>query len=563
MLKVGTLLDGKYEIIRQIGKGGTSLVYLSMNPKLNQQWVIKEIRSELSATEKNRMLQEARLMMTFDHPAIPRIVDILDDTYIVMDYVSGQSLAHELKENGPVDQDTVIEWAKQICNVLVYLHSLDPPVIYHDLKPGNVILKLPERTLKLIDFGEARRCVNGNAPGGGKTREYAAPEQLPDTRGKTDQRTDIYCFGTTLYRLLTGQFAPAYPEAVGSIRERFPERKISKGMDNIIRKCTQFAPERRFQSARELMQALENIALWDDDYLRKQKRKIRLCAGACVAAGVFLAAGFGLRGGAAYINDQTYESLVNTEAALGYETQVQNCLAAIAIDGRDTRAYFRLVETFQNNGTFGDGESQLLGNAYNANKAEFDMSSTEMAELNYQIGHLYFNMYTGDGNSFRARIQKAQGYFAYVVDYGPADGDHYSIASSYNTLCSFFTDFVLNDSSVLEPTREDYEALLAAIDACMADMQGYTSSDAAYTRLTLYQRIMDTVNVNGRGFALNQVPQTEVVQMLRNICAAVEGESITQAASIALQEQILQQAQQVEENISREYENLKRGEANG
>lgn len=152
MLKVGTLLDGKYEIIRQIGKGGTSLVYLSMNPKLNQQWVIKEIRSELSATEKNRMLQEARLMMTFDHPAIPRIVDILDDTYIVMDYVSGQSLAHELKENGPVDQDTVIEWAKQICNVLVYLHSLDPPVIYHDLKPGNVILKLPERTLMLRDI---------------------------------------------------------------------------------------------------------------------------------------------------------------------------------------------------------------------------------------------------------------------------------------------------------------------------------------------------------------------------------------------------------------------------
>ena len=274
MLAVGTVLDNKYEIIKQIGKGGTSLVYLAMNQKLNQQWVIKEIRSELDAAAKNRMLQEARLMMTFDHPAIPRIVDILDNTYIVMDYVSGQSLAHELKEHGPVSQETAVEWGKQICNVLVYLHSQDPPIIYHDLKPGNIILKMPERNLKLIDFGEARKCVNGNAPGGGKTREYAAPEQQTETRGNTDPRTDIYCFGTTMYRLLTGQFVPPYPEPVGSIRERFPQLQISKGMDNIIRKCTRKDPDRRFQSAEELMQALDNIVLWDEDYLAKQKRKI-------------------------------------------------------------------------------------------------------------------------------------------------------------------------------------------------------------------------------------------------------------------------------------------------
>lgn len=563
MLKVGTLLDGKYEIIRQIGKGGTSLVYLAMNPKLNQQWVIKEIRSELNTAEKKRMLQEARLMMTFDHPAIPRIVDILDDTYIIMDYVSGQSLAHELKEHGPVDQETVIQWAKQICNVLIYLHSQEPPVIYHDLKPGNIILKLPERTLKLIDFGEARKCVNGNAPGGGKTREYAAPEQLPGTKGKTDQRTDIYCFGTTLYRLLTGEFAPAYPEEIGSIRERFPELNISKGMDNIIRKCTQFPPDQRFQSASELMQALENITLWDEDYLRKQKRKIWTCAAMFALAGVFLTAGFGLRAGAAFVNGRTYENLVNTEAALGYEIRIQNYLDAISINGRDVRAYSRMIDAFRSNGEFGDVESQQLGNAYNANKSDFSMSDPEMVELNYQIAHLYFNMYTGDGNSFRARIQKAQDYFSYVVEYGTPADEHYQIACSYNALCNFFTDFVLNDSSVLEPTMEDYEALLDAIDTCVGDMQAYTSRDAAYTRLTLCQRIIDTMNINGRGFAMNNIPQNDVTQILDSVYAAVEKESVTQAASIALQEEIKQQTLEAKDNISREYESLKRGVANG
>ena len=559
MLAVGTVLDNKYEIIKQIGKGGTSLVYLAMNQKLNQQWVIKEIRSELDAAAKNRMLQEARLMMTFDHPAIPRIVDILDNTYIVMDYVSGQSLAHELKEHGPVSQETAVEWVKQICNVLVYLHSQDPPIIYHDLKPGNIILKMPERNLKLIDFGEARKCVNGNAPGGGKTREYAAPEQQTETRGNTDPRTDIYCFGTTMYRLLTGQFVPPYPEPVGSIRERFPQLQISKGMDNIIRKCTRKDPDRRFQSAEELMQALDNIVLWDEDYLAKQKRKIHLCVGSLAAAAVMLVAGIGFNRGAAFQDSQTYESLIGTEAALGYESQVNNYLEAVALNGQDTRAYTKLVEAYQSNGVFGDEQSQQLGNAYNANKAGFTMSDPDMVELNYQIGHLYFNMYTGDGNAFRSRIQKAQGYFTYVVEYGSATDEHYQIASSYKTLCDFFTSFVLNDSSVLEPTEEDYRAMMAAIETCMEDMQGYTSSDAAYTRLTLYQKIMDAVNTNIRGFAQNGIEQTEVRQLVQNTLNHVRNESVTQPTSVALQISIVDQGEDVLDNITREYDSMKRG----
>ena len=289
MLENGTILDGKYEILKLIDRGGTSSVYLAMNPKLNQQWVIKEIDNRF---DTERVLKEARMMMKFDHPAIPRIVDIMEKpefTYIIMDYVSGQSLAYELKEKGPQPQEVVIGWAKQICDVLVYLHSLNPPIIYHDLKPGNIVLKEPEKNLKLIDFGEARACINGNAPGGGKTKEYAAPEQQEGTRGKTDERTDIYCFGTTLYRLLTGKFAPISPEPVGSLREAYPEFNISKGMDNIIRKCTQIDPDKRFQSAAELRNALDNIRLWDEDYLKQLKRRVySVTVAAGIGIGLFM-----------------------------------------------------------------------------------------------------------------------------------------------------------------------------------------------------------------------------------------------------------------------------------
>lgn len=563
MLENGTVLDEKYEILKQIGRGGTSTVYLAMNQKLNQQWVIKEIDNTQNTIDMERVLKEARMMMSFDHPAIPRIVDIIERpgfTYIIMDYVSGQSLAYELKANGPQPQTVVIDWAKQICNVLVYLHSLNPPIIYHDLKPGNIILKEPERNLKLIDFGEARPCINGNAPGAGKTREYAAPEQQKETRGNTDQRTDIYCFGTTLYRLLTGKFAPISPEPVGSIREKFPELNISKGMDNIIKKCTQVDPNKRFQSTKELMAALENIQLWDDDYLKRLKNRVR---GVVVAAGLsvgFLAAGIGFNRGAAFVNAQDYENLVNTAQSVDYETRVGEYEKAIQIDGDNPAAYIKLLEAYEDNGIFGNKESQQFSNLYNRNKSEFDAEDEAVVEMHYLIGRIYFNMFSDESSTVRSRVLKAQEYFQYVKDYGSVGYENYSIASSYYTLCDFFKTYVLNDNSIQEPTEEDYRAMLDALQACLADMQNYSAGDAAYTRLTLYGYILDMLNVNIKGLAVNGIDKKEIQSVLTQIETAAKGESITQQTSINKQEEILSSIDNVLDNIAREYKSLERGQ---
>ena len=463
MLENGTILDGKYEILKLIDRGGTSSVYLAMNPKLNQQWVIKEIDNRF---DTERVLKEARMMMKFDHPAIPRIVDIMEKpefTYIIMDYVSGQSLAYELKEKGPQPQEVVIGWAKQICDVLVYLHSLNPPIIYHDLKPGNIVLKEPEKNLKLIDFGEARACINGNAPGGGKTKEYAAPEQQEGTRGKTDERTDIYCFGTTLYRLLTGKFAPISPEPVGSLREAYPEFNISKGMDNIIRKCTQIDPDKRFQSAAELRNALDNIRLWDEDYLKQLKRRVySVTVAAGIGIGLFMT-GFGFHRAVAFVNTKDYNHLVATAQSVEHETRTANYEEANHIDGENPEAYIKLLEAYENNGFFGTQESQRFSTLYNRNKSAFDAEKDDVIEMHYRIGRIYFNLYSDDSTTVRSRIQKAHEYFQFVKVHSSPDYANYHIASGYETLCDFFKTYVLNDSGIQEPTAEDYLAMLDAL----------------------------------------------------------------------------------------------------
>ena len=162
MTKIGTVLVNKYEILKEIGRGGMSVVYLAMDKHLNKQWAVKEIRRSAKGQDDeivvNSLLAEANLMKRLDHPALPRIVDIIETgqtIYIVMDYIEGDSLDKNLAEYGVPSEEKVIDWAKQICDALAYLHSQKPPIIYRDMKPANVMLK-PEGNIKIIDFGIAR-----------------------------------------------------------------------------------------------------------------------------------------------------------------------------------------------------------------------------------------------------------------------------------------------------------------------------------------------------------------------------------------------------------------------
>lgn len=278
MLEIGSLVDGKYKILNKVGQGGMSVVYLAMNEKANKQWAVKEVRKDGVLdfeSVKQGLVAETDILKKLSHPNLPSIIDVIDteDSFIIiMDYIQGNSLNRALEEFGAQPQDMVIAWAKQLCDVLGYLHSRNPAIIYRDMKPANVMLK-PDGNITLIDFGTAREYKEKNLADTTclGTVGYAAPEQFGGM-GQTDARTDIYCLGATLYHLVTGMNPCEPPYEIKPIREINPS--LSSGLERIIQKCTQRNPEDRYQSCAELMYALEHYEEIDDIHRKKQKKQL-------------------------------------------------------------------------------------------------------------------------------------------------------------------------------------------------------------------------------------------------------------------------------------------------
>lgn len=271
-LSPGTLVDGKYKILQEIGRGGMSVVYLAMDTRLHRKWAVKVVRKEgirNFEVVKQSLLAEIDMLKSFDHPNLPKIVDVIDakESFVmIMDYIEGSSLSKLIKD-GAQPEKTVIHWGKQLCDVLHYLHTHNPPIIYRDLKPANIMLK-PDGQITLIDFGTARQYKEQNLADTTclGTVGYAAPEQFGGM-GQTDPRTDIYTLGVTLYHLVTGQNPTEPPYELYPIRTINPQ--LSWGLEYIIGKCIRRNPEERYQSASDLRRDLDDINKIDAKYRRK------------------------------------------------------------------------------------------------------------------------------------------------------------------------------------------------------------------------------------------------------------------------------------------------------
>ena len=279
MLKAGFVLDGKYRILSVIGQGGMSTVYLAMHEKLKQKWAVKEISMEYCENYEmisRQLIVEADILKRLDHPGLPKIVDIIekkDAIWMVMEFVEGKTLKEILNERGRIDEKEILIWGKQLCEVLSYLHSRKPSIIYRDLKPENIILKKTGR-LVLIDFGTAREYSYKNNVCDAiylGTKGYAAPEQYGGM-GQTDERTDIYCLGVTLYSLLTGYNPEKPPYKI--YPEKYWGEHISLEMKSVLLKCIQLEPEKRYQNCKELAYAFSQIDYKGQEKKANERRKI-------------------------------------------------------------------------------------------------------------------------------------------------------------------------------------------------------------------------------------------------------------------------------------------------
>lgn len=185
MLEIGSLVDGKYKILSKIGQGGMSVVYMAINEKANKTWAVKEVRKDgvldFEAVRQG-LVAETDILKKLSHPNLPSIIDVIDTEesfIIIMDYVQGNDLQQTLREYGAQPQEQVIEWAKELCDVLGYLHSRKPPIIYRDMKPANIMLR-PDNHIALLDFGTAREFKEKNLEDTTclGTIGFAAPEQF-------------------------------------------------------------------------------------------------------------------------------------------------------------------------------------------------------------------------------------------------------------------------------------------------------------------------------------------------------------------------------------------------
>ena len=365
MLEIGSVIDGKYKILNVIGRGGMSVVYLAMNEKANKQWAIKEVRKDgVSNFDviKQGLIVETDMLKKFDHPALPSIIDVIDQDgtfLIVMDYIQGNPLSDSIQEYGALPQEDVIDWAIQLCDVLDYLHSQNPPIIYRDMKPANVMLK-PDGKVTLIDFGTAREYKTANVEDTTclGTRGYAAPEQFGG-QGQTDPRTDIYCLGATLYHLVTGHNPSEPPYEIVPIRQW--DESLSQGLENIIIKCTQNNPEDRYQSCTELLYALEHYEELDDVYIRKQKKKMRnfsLTAGLTILS--LISAGWANTQSSKIVASDYDRQMEIAASTDDYCTKMASYISALSIRPELKEPYEDLVDLFASDLVIGEEEANLL-----------------------------------------------------------------------------------------------------------------------------------------------------------------------------------------------------------
>ncbi|MCS7265723.1 MAG: protein kinase [Armatimonadetes bacterium] len=261
----GTILHGRYRLEKVLGCGGMGAVYLATDLRLNAKVAVKE-NLDASAESQQQFSTEASILAKLKHPNLPRVLDFFvaeGRQYLVMDYIAGESLEDLVRKRGPLPPQEAIKWVEQIMEAVGYLHSQNPPIIHRDIKPANIKLGSDGRAY-LVDFGIAKVLKAGSRTQAGAraiTPGYSPPEQYGTA--PTDQRSDIYALGATIYFAVTGQVPPEAIERVtGKTDKLIPPRTINPTvtpeLERVVLKAMRVNREERFVSVREMMMAIRS-----------------------------------------------------------------------------------------------------------------------------------------------------------------------------------------------------------------------------------------------------------------------------------------------------------------
>lgn len=265
-LGMGVVLQGRYEIVGVVGRGGMGTVYRSRDTRLDCTVAVKEMNQNVARDVAHdeavaQFEQEARILAQLSHPNLPRVTDYFvegDRWYLILEYIEGITLEELWRQHNcaALPMSDVVGWGVQVADVLAYLHSQKPPVVFRDVKPANIMLQ-SDGLVRLIDFGIARRFEEGverdtvhyGSPG------YSPPEQYG--RIQTDPRSDIYALGATLHHLLTGVDPSGSPFRFATLRSLVPDAPVE--LENLLRQCLAVDVGERCQSAGEVRDRLVQV----------------------------------------------------------------------------------------------------------------------------------------------------------------------------------------------------------------------------------------------------------------------------------------------------------------
>ena len=258
------LKEGRYEIVQLLGQGGQGTTYLATDKRSgNEEIVLKEYiipvnRGEILKKASERKLETvAKLLGRLHHPQIVKLMNNFVENgrgYVVLEYVSGKTLKQLVELQGPQPEGFVVGMAIQVCDILSYLHRLEPHVVHRDLSPDNLMLQ-DDGTIKVVDFDIAQELVSTRSITVAGKHRYIPPEQF---RGQASAQSDIYALGCTMFYLLTG----LEPEPMVISRpQQIVGTSVSDIVESIVAVATQLDPEQRFQSADDMKLRLTNARL--------------------------------------------------------------------------------------------------------------------------------------------------------------------------------------------------------------------------------------------------------------------------------------------------------------
>jgi hypothetical protein len=510
----GSILEGKYRILREAGRGKASVVYLAQDVRLGKNWALKEIFPDRlpEGQSVKGVFSEVRLLKRLDHPAFPRIVDIFrteNSIIIVMDFIEGVTLDRILAERGPQSEKRVIGWALQICGMLDYLHHLSPPVIYRDLKPANLILK-KNGQINIIDFNAARiwkpEADRDTEPLG--TRGYAPPEQYGISQ--TDARSDLYALGKTIKRLSGDRASP--------------------GLSEIIRRSTTEAPEDRYRSAAEMAADLRHPDRLTESFRKEKRHRIQILLFSLSLSAVFFLGGIFFRALSIFTIEEIYKQKSVRSRTMSFSEQEETYYQAISLEPGRADAYLALLELYENRDEMTEeqslrfrscvlGHREALGIAVQKRDEKEKVQRTvspEVCRILLRAGLLEYYAHPG---GTRAGALAAESYFEILSSLPEStDKDRQAIireAGEYYRICRFTAEFGSDLGRMTDPDPASCGALFESVRKCVESAENTELSD--YARCRLFLELTGLLSQYRAGIRDTGIPKEDFCSVLQKI----------------------------------------------